>query len=162
MAASLFLPHPMPQPPDFTAILEEAFRAEVSAAYLPTLITALLTLAVTMVGAWLLYRFFKMRNVRLPKNIGFIFVLIFCGMWFSLNLVVSKARSVRKAALAEIPEQAKQANGLVHRLLGDSTGTAVATESGTYLALGGEQIFLPTRVADALQKELTAKNFHLP
>ena len=162
MAASLFLPHPMPKLPDFTAILEEAFRAEVSAAYLPTLITALLTLAVTMVGAWLLYRFFKKRNVRLPKNIRFIFVLIFCGTWFALNIVVKKASSVRKAALAEIPEQAKQANALVHRLLGDATGTAVTTESGTYLALGGEQIFLPTRVADALQKELTAKNLHLP
>jgi len=147
---------------DFTAILEEAFRAEAQAAYLPVLIFALLTLAVTMVGAWLLYRFFKKRNVRLPKNIGFIFALIFCGMWFALNVVVKKARAVRKAALAEIPAKAKEADALVQRLLADSTGAAVPVESGTYLALGGEQIFLPKPVADALQKALVAKNLRLP
>ena len=163
MAASLSLPDPMQAPKtDFTAILEEAFRAEVAAAYLPTLIAALLTLSVTMVGAWLLYRFFKKRNVRLPKNIGFIFALIFCGMWFSQNLIVKKARAVRKAALAEIPDKAKQASELVNRLLVDPTGTAVPTESGTYLALGGEQVFLPKPVADALQKALVAKNLRLP
>ena len=162
MAASLFLPHPMKELPDFTAILEEAFRAEVAAAYLPKLITALLIIAACLVAGWLLYRFLQKRRVVLPRNILLIYGIILAGMVVFQCLIIGSAQTIRTAALAEIPEHAKRANGLVHRLLGDATGTAVATESGTYLALAGDQIFLPKPVADSLQKELTAKNLHLP
>jgi hypothetical protein len=163
MAASLFLPAPMQQKvPDFTSILEEAFRAEVSAAYLPKFITALLIIAVCLVAAWLLYRFLQKRQVVLPKHILAIFVTIIGGMAVAQGLILQHARSLRNAALAEIPDKVKQANDLVQRLLGDSTGTVVATDSGTYLALGGDQAFLPKPVAEALQQSLTAKNLRLP
>jgi hypothetical protein len=160
MAASLF--SPMPQPPDFTAILEEAFRAEISAAYRPRLITALLIIAACLVAGWLLYRFLQKRRVVLPRHILLIYAIILGGMVVFQCVIIWSAQTVRTAALAEIPDQVKQANGLVHRLLGDATGTAVATDSGTYLALAGDQVFLPEPVADALQKELTAKNLQLP
>ena len=162
MAASLFLPHPMKELPDFTAILEGAFRAEVSAAYRPRLIAALLIIAACLVAGWLLYRFLQKRRVILPRYILLIYVVILVGMVVFQCVIISSAQSVRTAALAEIPDQSKRANGLVHRLLGDATGTAVATESGTYLALAGDQVFLPKPVADSLHKELTAKNLRLP
>jgi len=162
MAASLFLPHPMKELPDFTAILEEALRAEVSAAYLPRLIASLLVIVACVVAGWLLYRFLQKRRVVLPRQILLIYGTILAGMMVFQCLIISRAQSIRTAALAEIPEYAKRANGLVQRLLGDATGTAVATESGTYLALAGDQVFLPKPVADSLQKELTAKNLRLP
>ncbi len=162
MAASLFLPDTMKEAPDFTAVFDEAFRAEVSAAYLPRLITAVLIIAVCAVAGLLLYRFLKKRRVVLPKHILLIYVLILGGMVAFQGVILCDAQSVRTAALAEIPAKSKHANGLVNRLLEDSTGTAVATESGTYLALAGDQIFLPKPVADSLQKELTAKNLRLP
>jgi hypothetical protein len=148
--------------PDFTALLEDAFRAEVSAAYLPRLITALLIIVACLVAAFLLFRYLKKRRVVLPKHILAIFVVIIGGMAVVQGFLIQHARSARTAALAEIPDKAKEAHGLVQRLLADSTGTAVATESGTYLALAGDQIFLPKSVAESLQKELTAKNLRLP
>ena len=162
MAASLFLPDTMKEAPDFTAVIAEAFRAEVSAAYLPRLITALLIIAVCVVAGLLLYRFLKKRRVILPKHILLIYVLILGGMVAFQGVILCDAQSVRTAALAEIPDKSKHADGLVNRLLEDATGTAVVTESGTYLALGGDQVFLPRPVADSLQKELTAKNLRLP
>lgn len=153
----------MPQKaPDFTAMLEEAFRAEVWAAYLPKLITGLLVIAACLVVAGLLYRFLQKRRVILPRHILAIFVIIIGGVAVVQGFLIKSARSVRAAALAEVPDKAKQASGLVQRLLADSTGTAVPTESGTYLALAGDQIFLSKSVADSLQKELTAKNLRLP
>lgn len=162
MAASLFLPDTMKEAPDFTAVIAEAFRAEVSAAYLPRLITALLIIAVCVVAAWLLYRFLQKRRVILPKYILLIYVLILGGMAAFQGVILCNAHSVRTAALAEIPAKSKHANGLVNRLLEDPAGTAVATDSGTYLARGGEQIFLPKPVADALQKALVTENLSLP
>lgn len=147
---------------DFTAILDAAFRADVSAAYLPRLITGLLIIAACVVAAWLLFRYLKKRRVILPSHILLIFALIFGAMGISQIFLIRNAQAVRTAALAEIPDKVQQANGLVQRLLADSTGTAVPTESGTYLALAGDQILLPKTVADALQKELTAKNLRLP
>lgn len=147
---------------DFTAILEEAFRAEVSAAFMPKLVAALLIIAVLSLAAWRLFRFLKKRQVILPKHISIIFVLIFSGVGIIQIFVIRNAHTTRSAALAEIPGKAKHASALVQRLLADSTGTAVTTESGTYLALAGEQVFLPKPVADALQKTLVAQNLRLP
>jgi hypothetical protein len=162
MAASLFLPHPMKELQDFTAVLEEAFRADVAAAYLPGLVTALLIIAVCLVAGLLLYRFLKKRRVILPKHIVLIYAGIFGAMVIFQGLIIRDAQAVRTAALAEIPGKVRLANNLVQHLLGDATGTAVATDSGTYLALAGEQVFLPQTVAEALQKALVAKNLSLP
>jgi len=153
----------MPKPvADFAPALEQAFRAEVSAVFLPKVSTAVLIVTVLLVSAWVLHRFFKKRGLGVGKNIVLVFAILFVAMAAFQYGVLTNARAVRRAALAEIPAKAKEADGLVQRLLADSTGTAVATESGTYLALAGEQVFLPKAVAEALQKELVAKNLRLP
>ncbi len=126
------------------------------------LILALLTIVVLTAAAWVLHRFFKKRGIRVPANIVLLFAAFYGIAALFLTSVIRDAQTVRTAALTDLPGKARQASALVQRLLTDSTGTAVATESGTYLALGGEQIFLPTPIAAALQKELTAQNLLLP
>lgn len=147
---------------DFTAILDEAFRAEAAGVFMPKLISALVIIVVCLLAAWLGYRFLRQRNVILPKPVLLALVLIFGGMVVVQGLAIRRARIARAVAVARIPDEVQQANGLLQRLLADSTGTAVPTESGTYLALAGDQIFLPKPVAEALQKALTAQNLRLP
>ncbi len=126
------------------------------------MILALITIVVLTAAAWVLHRFFKKRGIRIPTKIVLIFAAFYGVAALFLYSSIRGAQTVRTAALADIHGKATQASALVQRLLTDSSGTAVATESGTYLALGGEQILLPTPIATALQKELTVQNLRLP
>jgi len=153
----------MPNPAaDFAPLLEQAFRADASAVFMPKVITAVLIVTVLLVPAWLLHRFFKKRGLGVPRIIVLLCAIFYVAVAAIQYGVIADARAVRSAALAESPARAREADALVQRLLADSTGTAVATESGTYLALAGEQVFLPKPVAEALQKELVAKSLRLP
>ncbi len=163
MAASCFFPEPMKEPvADFTAVLDAAYRGEVSAAFTPKLIFGLLMIAMPLAVGWFLLRFFRKRGLRIPRNIALPFGILCGGIALVEYWRIQEARVVRSISLAEVPAKVLETSGLVQRLLADSTGTAVPTESGLYLALAGDQIFLPKPVADSLQKELVTRNLRLP
>lgn len=147
---------------DFTAILEEAFRAEVAAAFRPVLLSGGATLVVLIMGGILIHRLLKMLAVTVPRKALLLIVIVYGGALFFHYQRIQAAQTIRTLALAEIPGKAQQASALVRRLLEDSTGTAVVTESGTYLAVAGDQVFLPTPVAEALQKKLEEQNLRFP
>jgi hypothetical protein len=144
-------------PDDLKAALEKAFQAEyppVFQSILPWLIGGLIFLCIL---PRILLPVFKKTRGRL-----LVFLILYISIWvFYFNSLGEKMK-LRGQVISEIPAKTTRALELVQRMLSDATSAAVRTETGTYLALGGEQMFLPKKVTEVLENSLRAKNLQLP
>lgn len=148
--------------PDFTLLLEKWLTEDITANFASRSIMPLIGITVALVLGFLLIVILRRPGVQSRRNVALPFALLLLAVIGFQYWKIRENRAAQVAALQAVPAHSREAARLVQRLIEDPNGAAVATNAGTYLAHGGDQVFLPKKVAAKLQTELVARNLRLP